>query len=434
MYRLTMTENLQNGNRTSKVIPAPFAKKNGRRPPPRKPARNLKAGVKRPPIKNKNAKTLRFGKHSISFLILVVLPTMLVGVYYAIFAADQYMVETRFSVRSATASLGGGLLGSLGFGLGGGSSNDTFIILEYIHSRGILKNIDERIGLKKRYRKPANDFYAALPDDIADEDFLDYWKSMVKVSLDQTSHILTVKIFAFTPGDAKDIASAILSESERMINILSEKARQDAVAYALSEVRKAEKRVQAVRQKFLKFRNATQQIDPAKQAQVQVLLVGKLEEQLVTLRTKLAETRSYLSEKAPSVIFLRNRIKAVKEQIAAEKRKLGKKTADKSGGAEHDARGSMDDGSLSKTLSEYEALVVEREFAEKFYISALKGLEEARLLANRQQRYLATFEQPYLPDSALYPKRFRNTMFVFLALSLIWGLGSLMTQSIRDRM
>lgn len=85
-------------------------------------------------------------------------------------------------------------------------------------------------------------------------------------------------------------------------------------------------------------------------------------------------------------------------------------------------------------MSEYEKLLIEREFAEKFYLSALRGLEEARLLANRQQRYLATFESPYVPDEALYPKRIRNTIFVFLALSLFWGLAVLMAQSIRDRL
>ena len=78
-------------------------------------------------------------------------------------------------------------------------------------------------------------------------------------------------------------------------------------------------------------------------------------------------------------------------------------------------------------------MVVEREFAEKLYLSALTSLEQARLLANRQQRYLATFVHPYLPDEALYPKRIRNTFFVFISLTLVWALGMLMLQSVRDR-
>lgn len=419
-----MANKQQNSNRTDKIIPAPFARK-----PSRDARRTIRTG-NAPPAPKKRRGKFRPNWNIISYALLVLLPVLVTALYYAFLASDQYMVETRFAVRSATPKLGGGLLGSLGLGLGGASENDTYIILEYIHSREILKNIDKALDLRKRYRRPAHDYYAKLPDPIILDDYLAYWKSMTQVSLDHTSHIITVKTFAFTPQDARDIAQAVLNESERMINELSEHARQDAVVYAKSEVQKAEKRVRDIRKRFLKFRNATQQIDPAKQAQVQVMLVGKLEEQLAELRTKLSESRGYLSDAAPTIIFLKNRIKAVKKQIAEEKRKLGDRQ--KTSKTTHDS--GADSNSMSKTLSEYEALMVEREFAEKFYLSALKGLEEAHLLANRQQRYLATFERPYLPDGALYPKRIRNTLFVFLALSLIWGLGKLMLQSISDRM
>ena len=299
------------------------------------------------------------------------------------------------------------------------------MVVEYIHSRELLQKIDTKLDLRKIFSRNKRDFYASLPAWYSMEEFINYWKSMVSVYLDHTSHIITVSVYAFTAEDARDISKAILEESEKMINRISEQARRDAVWYAENEVAKAEKRLRKVRQRFLKFRDTTQQLDPAKQAQVQVSLIGKLEEELAKLKAKLAETSTYLSSNAPTIKFLKNRIKAIRQQIAEEKRKLG-------GGKPAEASRRAED-SLSLTLSEYEALVVEREFAEKLYLSALTGLEQARLLANRQQRYLATFVHPYLPDEALYPKRVRNTFFVFISLTLIWALGMLMLQSIRDR-
>ena len=428
-----MANEQQKKTPAGKVVPAPFAKRQaGTALKGKLKAKKRTAKPPRPTPPRRRKRSGLMGNIG-SFFLLVLLPVLATGLYYVLFAADQYMVETRFSVRSSAPNLSGGLLSSLGLGLGGSSSNDTYIILEYIHSREILKRIDRKLDLKRRYRRPEKDFYAALGKNVTMDDFLDYWKSMVSVSLDHTSQIITVNTFAFSPDDTRAISAAILAESERMINDLSERARQDAVAYAKSEVMKAEKRVRDIRQRFLKFRNANQQSDPAKQAQVQVMLVGKLEEQLAELRTKLSEALGYLSANAPTVVFLKNRIKAVKRQIAEEKRKLG----DKRKGRKAPPRANgvdTDTGSLSMILSEYETLLVEREFAEKFYLSALKGLEEARLLANRQQRYLATFERPYLPDSAQYPKKIRNTFFVFLSLTLIWALGKLILQSVLDRM
>ncbi len=411
----------------NKVVPAPFAK----RQPPGKPeqedaSRSTGGDSADAP---KPAPVRRRRRWKVSFVLLVLLPTVLVGLYYALIAADQYMVETRFAVRSTNPSPGSGLLSTLGLGMGGASASDTYIVLEYIHSREILKRIDDEIGLKRRFRLPDRDFYAVLPEDATFEDFVDYWRSMVRVELDRTSQIITVQAFAFTPQDAREIAGAILRESERMVNEISARARADAVAYAENEVRNAEERLRKIRKRFLRFRSTTQQIDPAKQAQVQLALIGKLEEQLAELQARLSEARSYLSENAPTIIYLKNRINAVRKQIREERLKLG----DRNRNRKVDLR-RMDQTTLSTTLSEYEALLVEREFAEKFYLSTLSGLEQARLLANRQQRYLATFVHPYLPDEALYPKSVRNTAFVFLALSLLWGLGMLMLQSVRDRM
>lgn len=409
-----------------RIFPAPLGRKQEHLP--------TDAGVQKPPAvpwARKKGRSYIFG----SYVLGVLLPTFLVILYYLFIAADQYMVETRFAVRSTAPSVRSGLLETLGIGLGGAAAGDTYIVREYIHSREIVKRIDRQLDLRKRFMKPQTDFYAALQPDSSFEDLLEYWRSMVTVELDRVSHILTIRTFAFTPEDARDIATAILKESERMINDLSERARQDAVAYAENEVRKAEERLRKIRKEFLKFRSSTQQIDPAKQAAVQVALIGKLEEQLAQMRAKLAEARNYLSSNAPTIIFLKNRIKALERQITDEKRKLGDERILKNGKARNNQTlPNKDTVPLSTTLSEYEALLVEREFAEKFYVAALSGLEEARVLANRQQRYLATFVNPYLPEEALYPKKVRNTIFVFLTLTLIWALSMLMIQSVRDRM
>jgi len=77
-------------------------------------------------------------------------------------------------------------------------------------------------------------------------------------------------------------------------------------------------------------------------------------------------------------------------------------------------------------------LVVDREFAEKAYVLALSSLERARVGADRQQRYLAAFLRPTLPEEALYPRRIVPSTTVYGIALVPWALGVLIVYAIPD--
>lgn len=60
---------------------------------------------------------------------------------------------------------------------------------------------------------------------------------------------------------------------------------------------------------------------------------------------------------------------------------------------------------LTGQLATYETLEVERNFAQQAYTSALSSLEKARVEADRQERYLAVYSTPAVPQYPLYPRR-----------------------------
>ena len=49
-----------------------------------------------------------------------------------------------------------------------------------------------------------------------------------------------------------------------------------------------------------------------------------------------------------------------------------------------------------------------------------------------KSRYVVAFQQPTVPDEALYPRPFLFTAYVFVGALLLLGLGSLITASIRE--
>jgi capsular polysaccharide transport system permease protein len=86
-----------------------------------------------------------------------------------------------------------------------------------------------------------------------------------------------------------------------------------------------------------------------------------------------------------------------------------------------------------RLIAEYEGLVVDREFAEETYRAALAGLDAARAQAQRQSRYLATYIEPTLAQSAEFPRRFVLAGLVGLVLVLGWAILALVYYSVRDR-
>jgi capsular polysaccharide transport system permease protein len=78
------------------------------------------------------------------------------------------------------------------------------------------------------------------------------------------------------------------------------------------------------------------------------------------------------------------------------------------------------------------AETVDPESAEKAYVSALSSLERARVEADRQQRYVAAFVRPTLPEEAPYPRRIVPSITVFAIALVLWALGVLIVYANRD--
>lgn len=361
-----------------------------------------------------------------SAAVMVGLPTLLAAIYYAFIAAPQYSVEVRFAVRGGTHSSGtpGGteLISSLaGFGAGGSTMSDAYIVMDFIKSREIIEKMRPMVDIRGVYGHASADFVKRLAPDTEIEDVVEYWRSMTDINLDTMSQIITVTVRAFTREDAVRVAEGVLTFSEELINSLSERARLDTVKFAEQDVRRNEDRLRVNRQMLRQFRDKEQEIDPLKKAESQLTLLGRLESDLSTAQARMSTLRRYMQENAPSVTYLASQIKALERQVEQERAKLGK-------GSDSPVSGTT----LSMQVAAYEELTVEREFAEKAYVSALSTLEKARIDASQQQRYLATFVRPSLPQEALYPKRALNTFIVFAGSLLLWALSVLVIYSIRD--
>ena len=383
------------------------------------------AAIKAPETPRVTAQQRRRRRLLLSALLLVLLPSVAATVYYTFVAAKQYAVEVRFAVRGIDqAAANSELLGMFtGAATSGSTLTDAYILVDYIHSKEILLRLSEMMDIQKPFVHGNADMLAAFwwPG-AAVEVFLEYWKSMVRTSLDSASRIITVEVRAFDPDDALKIAQSIVLLSERLVNELSERARQDAVLSATQEVQRMENRLRQSSEAMRVFREKHQDIDPSQTAQANLQRLSAIQSQINEARARLVTQRSYMNPDAPPVQHTINQIKALEEQLKVERERLGT-------GA---TIASPSTATLSSAVDDYQALLLEQEFAQKAYVSALSSLERARMTADQQQRYLGTFVPPRKPESAIYPRRILSIVVFILLNVIIWAIGVLAVYAIRD--
>lgn len=395
------------------AAPAPTDK----RPVELAPAEPARAPAPPPAKTAKELRRARSRRLLASIAIFVLLPTLLGTVYYGLVATDQYESYTVFTVHSADTRPTFGveaLIGSVG---GVTQARDVLAVREYVLSRDMLARLDKERGFIAHYRSPWIDWWSRLSEDASFEEAYEYFVEKIHTEFDTNSSVLTVRVRAFSPEKAHEFARAVLTYGEEMVNKLSERERRDRTQYAEAEVAKAEERLARARQALLAIQQKHAEFNPLETAGAALSLRTQLEGELAKARAELMELRAFMQADAPRVKAAEERVKSIAAQVAAESRRMV------------DPR---KQGGLTTSLPEFEAAMIEKEFAQKAYESAMTALEVARSEAARQHRYLATIASPSMPDESTYPRRVLAVVTVFVVSFLLLGVGALLTAAVRE--
>lgn len=357
-----------------------------------------------------------FLKKHYLLIFIVFLPIFLLSFYYLFIASDKYLSESKITVKQTGPQTTTFTLSSL-FGGNPIAREDAMYLQEYILSYDMLDYLDKKLNLKKMYQNKKIDFIQRLSSDASHEDFLKYYKRhIVDVKYDDISSILTIKVYAFNPDDAKKINEAILEQCERYINGVSHKIAKEQMNFIEEELSYASQKMQVSKNKLIKFQNTYKVIDPTQEAQAAATLVAQLETQLASQEAQLKNLLTYLSEESFQVQALKNQIKALKEQIEVEKSKIV-------GGG---------DTKLNKIAAEYLNLKLDVDFSTDVYKATLSALETTRVDASRKLKNLVIIASPNLPDEALYPKKTYNLSLATLLLLIFYGILKIIIGVIKE--
>lgn len=353
------------------------------------------------------------------FMLLVLLPTFIVALYYALMAADQYESQAQFVIQGGSPLNGvpaaGGFLG-IGSAMDT-AANVTFSVIAYMKSHDAVQALGKELDLVNIFRRDEADLVSRLWWSQPTQEELDrYYRRRIDVDYDDSTGLTTLQVHVFRADDAHSIAEALLRLAEQRVNDMNMRRVDDTVRVARQEVAEAEHQIAEARQALTDFSIRERSIDPQKSVSSVLEVIAGLEDQLAQARAQ-RQAASFLKSDSPQSIAMRTRIDALQRQIDQQRARL-----------------TASNGSMAPVLSRYEQLVTTRDLAQSNYSSAMTAMDQARTAALKQQYFLSRSVQPNLPEEALYPRRFLNTFAVFLTLAVAYGIGWLILAGFREHL
>lgn len=352
----------------------------------------------------------------VAFFVVVVIPTVLAAIYFLLVASPRYVSEARFIVRSAGQSPSSFGLALQGVGIGQGQS-DAFAVHEYMTSADGLRDLRRRVDVPALLGRPGADLFSRYPrpgEARSEEGLLKALNRFVVVGYDSSTGISTLRVEAFRPEDARQIATVLLDGGEALVNRLNERSVNDAVSQARVTRDNAVRNLSQAQAELTTFRNRQEFIDPQTLVSENAELVGQLNARIAELQAERSQVATQAPD-SPQLPTIDARIAAYRRQVEAERSKVA-----------------GDSSTLAPQVGVYEELSFNRELATRELAAATTALLAAEQDARRQQVYLERVVSPNLPQTALEPRRWLSLLAVFATMMLLYGLGWLVWAGVRE--
>lgn len=358
----------------------------------------------------------------LSFCCAVLLPCLLSAAYLFFVAQDRFASKAGFTIRQEDSVQGADLLGGMSQILGTGGAGHADLLFEYLRSQDLVLRLEDQLGLRAHFAQHwPHDPVQSLPPEGSIDQLVRFWARALRVSFDRNTGLILLEARANDPAYAQAVAQAVVEESERMVNRLNAQARRDRLVNAQADLETAELQLRAAREALAEFRALTQIVDPDADIQGRMGVLNNLQQQLAQALVEHDLLAMITDERDPRMRQAVRRIDVVRERISEER--LNFTTQDLT----------VAQTDYPRVIARYESLRADQELAARRYEAAMRAWDLAQSSAERQNLYLALFIPPTLAEEAGHPRRPLVLGLTALFSLLIWAMGVLAWQSLRDR-
>lgn len=300
------------------------------------------------------------------------IPVLAILAYIWVVATPLYQGEAIFTVQTSAESAPAATAGLFGLGAGTTTISDAFKAREFILSRPMMNQMQERHGFLDHFASAKMDPLTRLESPLGlNRDRYDYYRKRVRVAVDVQEGILRLYVQARTPEDATRFGNAILAAAELHVNQFSEKISSDQIDALTRDVQNAERQVAETRRALAQVQARRGDLSPEQTAAAVYTLISNLELQLAEAERERNALLDQGLTNSPLLPRLTSRVEELRSQIAEQRRRLTNP-----GG-----------GSLVRTVSEFESASARKEIAQARWETTLKTLQQAYLRILEQRRY-----------------------------------------------
>jgi len=386
----------------------------------RKVSRLLKTKSLRNDIKIKSSKyckysvtkaksILKFSKRN-SFFTFVIIPVIILGIYYVLFASPRYESSATLSLRqNDTTPVIDSSMGAL-LGASTPSTSNSYLLIDYMQSTQMFSLLQKSINIQSMYSNAHIDHISKLSGNANLQDALRYYKTMISTYYDLESNSIDISAQAYNAKDAQKILQNIIKNSQQAIDYITQTLAKNRMKFSKEQLNDVKTDALKAQQNLIDFQHDKGIVDPEGSYSSKSTVVSTLQGKLAESETKLTSMKYYLEDDSSQVKALKQNIKAIKSQIQKEK-------------SEFLDESTTDEAHAKDYISSYQWLKLNAEFKMTEYKTALQAYETSRIDALRQQSYLVEVIKPTLPDSSKYPRVLYNLLTIFILLSLIYGIG-----------
>ncbi len=352
----------------------------------------------------------------LSFFVL--LPTFIVGWYFNFIATPMYSSKAEFLILQADGAGGSGLGGLLS-GTQFATNQDAIATQRFLQSIDAMIELDEDVGYKSHFLQDRIDPIQRLGENPTNEEAFKTYSKYNTIGYDPTEGVIRMEVTAADPFVAADFATRLISYAEARVNHLSEKKRGNQMEDA-----------------FTGFENAQVERRKAQEALVTLQQKGAIldpEGVILALRGQINNVELQLQEKGLQLAALEDNARPNQAKVAGAKGDIRRLTNLLAVLNARMIDASQGENSLAHLTVRIQMAQADLASRDMILQSALQQVEQTRMEANRQVRYLTVSVDPVVAEQPSYPRKFENTILAFLIFSGIYLMLSLTASILREQ-
>ncbi|MEL6806581.1 MAG: capsule biosynthesis protein [Pseudomonadota bacterium] len=348
----------------------------------------------------------------------VMLPTLLAGYYFYAIATPMYATKSEFLIIQNEGSGGGGPLGGL-LPTQFATNSDSIAVQGFLQSKDAMLRLDRDVGFKSHFTQDWIDPIQRLSADPTNEEAYKVYKKNVKIGYDPTEGMIRMEVAAADPQVSADFSRQLIEYAEQRVNNLSQQKREDQMRDAREGFDRAELDRRAAQEALVRLQIEGSTLDPEGVIASLRAQISQLETQVIEKEIELASLLNNSRPNQGRVDGARGTLEILKTQLNL----LNSKMTDVSRG----------ENSLAELAARIQIAQADLAARDMMMQSALQTMEQARVEASRQVRYLTVAVDPIASEEPSYPRAFENTILAFLVFAGIYLMISLTASILREQ-